>query len=416
MVSKLAQQQKFNTTLGIPLSSIVMQGFKDNETMVHLIEMAITEYTNDPSQSQQAKPRVVPKVIKALTDAEMALQVCAGFREGPVTGNTCLKTTCKRQHIVATTNCTHPVYLKYGRCPDFFTTCKLLHPFPEAAKAAYGSPGDGWTAYQMDKAKAKKSGRSLFPIFQMADRSEVGSSLNMVEGPRANRGTTRPQQGFNLIAEAVEMADIDFISSAVPPGELQAALEDEDFSMGSDINSDELARAIPQEEYDQMDFDQDTALQIQAAMDLLDITNDSEDYIPSSSTSDDEPTGSAPHSPEADRLRSRATDQEIMQILQSAGPNHIMNALEEHIPMIMFDGGAFMHIWGTMLVSLDILTDQQELKEPLRVQTAKGSLSLTTLATLTLRGNAFVGAINPHMQLSLISEGVIRGTGVEIHQ
>ena len=133
------------------------------------------------------------------------------------------------------------------------------------------------------------------------------------------------------------------------PGELQAALEDEDFSMGSDISSDELARAIPQEEFEQMDFDQDTTLQIQAAMGLLDITNDSEDYIPSCSTSDDEPTGSAPHSPEADRLHSRAIDQEIMQILQSAGPNHIMHALEEHIPMIMFDGGAFMHIWGTML-------------------------------------------------------------------
>ena len=70
-------------------------------------------------------------------------------------------------------------------------------------------------------------------------------------------------------------ADIDFISSAVPPEELQAALEDEDFSMGSDISSDELHRAIPQEEYDQMDFDQDTALQIQAAMDLLEM--DSED-------------------------------------------------------------------------------------------------------------------------------------------
>ena len=151
----------------------------------------------------------------------------------------------------------------------------------------------------------------------------------MVEGPRANRGNTRPQQGFNLIAEAVKMAGIDFISSAVPPGELRAALEDEDFSMGSDISSDELARAIPQEEYDQMDFGQDTALQIQAAMDLLDITNDSEDYIPSSSTSDDEPTGSAPHSPEADRrrLRSRAIDQGIMQIAQSAGPHRSMNAL-----------------------------------------------------------------------------------------
>ena len=50
MVSKLAQQQKFNTALGIPLSSIVMHGFKDKETLVKLIEMAITEFTkfNDP--------------------------------------------------------------------------------------------------------------------------------------------------------------------------------------------------------------------------------------------------------------------------------------------------------------------------------------------------------------------------------
>ena len=58
-----------------------------------------------------------------------------------------------------------------------------------------------------------------------------------MEGPRANRGTTRPQQGFTLIAEAVEEADFDFIKSAVPTEELQAALEDEDFSEGSDISS-----------------------------------------------------------------------------------------------------------------------------------------------------------------------------------
>ena len=108
-----------------------------------------------------------------------------------------------------------------------------------------------------------------------------------------------------------------------------------------------------------MDYDQDMALQIQAAKDQLTITRDSEDYIPSSSASDDEPDGSPPHSPEADRLRSRAIDQEIIQTLQAAGPNQLMNAIEQLMPMLMFDGGAFMHIWGTILVNLDILTDWQ---------------------------------------------------------
>ena len=70
-----------------------------------------------------------------------------------------------------------------------------------------------------------------------------------------------------------------------------------------------------------------------------------------------------------------------MQSLQEAGPNHIMSALEQQIPMIMFDGGAFVNIWGTMLVDLGILTDWQELSEPLLVQTAKGNLTLTTIAT-----------------------------------
>ena len=41
-----------------------------------------------------------------------------------------------------------------------------------------------------------------------------------------------------------------------------------------------------------------------------------------------------------------------------------------------------MHIWGTMLVGLDLLTDWQDLDTPLRVQTAKGTLTLTQLATM----------------------------------
>ena len=280
MVSKLGEQPKLNSTLGIPLSAIVMQGFKDYGEMVQLIEKAILEYTNDPAQH---KPTVAPKVVKVLTDAELKAQVCADFREGPVTGHTCAKTNCKRQHIKGASNCTHPLYLKYGRCPDYYTTCKLLHPFPDSAKAAYGSPGAGWAAFQQDRAKAKKAGRALCPVFGCTeDRSEVGSAINIVAGPRTTRGRNRPQHGFELVAEAIKEADIDFIKASVPSDELQAALVDEDFSEGSDISSYEDPLTLAQEELEQMDFgDQDTALQLQAAMGLLDIDDNSEDYEPS---------------------------------------------------------------------------------------------------------------------------------------
>ena len=66
MVVKLAEQPKYNSTLGIPMSMIVMQGYQDHEEMIFLLEKAITEYTNDPSQ--HTKPRVAPRVVQALTE------------------------------------------------------------------------------------------------------------------------------------------------------------------------------------------------------------------------------------------------------------------------------------------------------------------------------------------------------------
>ena len=67
------------------------------------------------------------------------------------------------------------------------------------------------------------------PVLQYPDRSEVGCPINTVQGSRATRGLTRPQQGFELVAQSMEQADIDFINSAVPVEEHQAALHDEDF-------------------------------------------------------------------------------------------------------------------------------------------------------------------------------------------
>ena len=106
MVAKLAEQPKYNSTLGIPMSMIIMQGYQDHEEMIFLLEKAITEYTNDLSQHH--KPRVAPRVVQALTEAEIRLQVCADYREGTVTGYTCAKPNCRRQHIEGTTTCTHP--------------------------------------------------------------------------------------------------------------------------------------------------------------------------------------------------------------------------------------------------------------------------------------------------------------------
>ena len=47
-----------------------------------------------------------------------------------------------------------------------------------------------------------------------------------------------------------------------------------------------------------------------------------------------------------------------------------------------------MHIWGTMLVGLDLLTDWQDLDTPRRVQTAKGTLTLNTNGSFTYAPNS----------------------------
>ena len=71
----------------------------------------------------------------------------------------------------------------------------------------------------------------------------------------------------------MEQADIDFINSAVPVEEHQAVLHDEDFSMGSDISSEELTLA--QGEADQMEFSQDLELELEWHMAEMDITRES---------------------------------------------------------------------------------------------------------------------------------------------
>ena len=75
------------------------------------------------------------------------------------------------------------------------------------------------------------------------------------------------------------------------------------------------------------------------------------------------------------------------------------------IPLVMFDGGSFNHIWGTDMQQTGLLFNYQELSAPVKVDTAGGCITITHEADLTLGGHTFTGAINPFMKLSLLSEG-----------
>ena len=61
---------------------------------------------------------------------------------------------------------------------------------------------------------------------------------NEITGPRAGRGTTRAQRGFELVAADSQAALEEFVDQ-IPEEELEAALELEDYSTGSDRSEPE---------------------------------------------------------------------------------------------------------------------------------------------------------------------------------
>ena len=75
------------------------------------------------------------------------------------------------------------------------------------------------------------------------------------------------------------------------------------------------------------------------------------------------------------------------------------------IPLIMFDGGSFKHIWGTDMQHTGLLINYQQLSAPVKVDTAGGCIPITHQADLALGGHTFTRAIHPYMKLSLLSEG-----------
>ena len=93
-----------------------------------------------------------------------------------------------------------------------------------------------------------------------------------------------------------------------------------------------------------------------------------EDYEPSTpSQSSEDPEEHSPEQEELQqRIRCRAYEETIMKVVrqqqQRPGDDRI-------IPLIMFDGGSFKHIWGTDMQQTGLLFNYQELSAPVKVDT-----------------------------------------------
>ena len=201
MTSFIANEPKNTMLLGIPMATVVRDGFQDHSGMVTIIEQAIMEYTNDPERNRRPGTRhpggpggkgrgTVASATQGkgekLTKAEQAKLACVYHRERALTGHMCINNPCNRNHAATGNPCQHPATGKYGRCPDYFTKCLDNHPFSEDAKKAYGSPQRGWTALKDDM----RAGKVVFAFTCEIDPA------NEITGPRSGRGTTRAQRGF----------------------------------------------------------------------------------------------------------------------------------------------------------------------------------------------------------------------------
>ena len=106
-------------------------------------------------------------------------------------------------------------------------------------------------------------------------------------------------------------------------------------------------------------------------------------------------------------VRCEEYEKSIMKTLEQEAKSsgNAVFSVAQGIPVIMFDSGAWRHIWGTDLVNSGMVYDVEDLKEPVDVDTAAGPITLEKLGTIQLRGIEFKGYLNPNMKISLISEG-----------
>ena len=234
MASKLATKQEHNMILGIPMSAIVQKGYEDLGAMTAMIEAAIIEATNDPKyQRPRAKhPRDKEKIALAKIAAPAAAgvpatadRICVGFREESWSGFKCAKgADCKFKHEKVNQVCNEPEYAEFARCLNYFSICKMSHPFHEAAKAKYGSPQIAWAELcskqpKSGKQRGKRGGKA-FPMMCIGTFSDP-----MVE-------TTSPIQ--SLTGDTTESDDM----TEPPALHSDSDTETEDTTEGSDYGDD----------------------------------------------------------------------------------------------------------------------------------------------------------------------------------
>jgi len=135
MTSTVANDPKNTMLLGIPMSTIVRDGFQDHAGMVGIVEQAIMEFTNDPAQNgSKGKPTAPggPRGKAALaaaratiaaarpqyTPEEYAKQPCVDHRERELTGNICVdQAKCKRDHTCTGVVCYTPCHGQVWQVP-----------------------------------------------------------------------------------------------------------------------------------------------------------------------------------------------------------------------------------------------------------------------------------------------------------
>ena len=117
MASKLAMKSEYNLILGIPMASIIKNGFEDLDGMTSIMESAIVQASNDPKAN---KPRVksdlekklerAHRQIAALQPAKTEDRICVTHREQEVLGYVCIKgSDCKFKHGLAEGSEVHSV-------------------------------------------------------------------------------------------------------------------------------------------------------------------------------------------------------------------------------------------------------------------------------------------------------------------
>jgi hypothetical protein len=228
MAAKLAAKSEHNLILGIPMASIVKDGFEDLPGMTSMIENAIVEASNDPKSS---KPRIrsslerkLERQIAALTKGESgkvpaADKACVTHREESVLGYHCIEgKNCKFKHERSGKVCTAPEYLKYGRCARYFIDCIDCHPFPDEAKKQYGSPQVGWRALcdtLPTKGKNKNKRGKAYPIF-VTDFAEAYLQASYPVGVDRPTISFEPVKSAaaSIIEVSEEPEEIDLVSTS----------------------------------------------------------------------------------------------------------------------------------------------------------------------------------------------------------